>query len=130
MDSVMPSLSGVSVSAAGGGMNLYSFFRILSLKNWFSLKCCVERDKSVLLQCQWHGQSTYEFDREASVFIGVLLDPQILEVAQRSLVSVVLSMVVEQAVSHQGDRPEVGNGLHNVPALFVDRLEGSLRLTL
>ena len=84
----------------------------------------------MLLQCQWHGQSTYEFDREASVFIGVLLDPQILEVAQRSLVSVVLSMVVEQAVSHQGDRPEVGNGLHNVPALFVDRLEGSLRLTL
>lgn len=84
----------------------------------------------MLFQCQWHGESTYEFDREASVFIGVLLDPQILEVAQSGLVSVMLSMVVEQAVAHQSDRPEVGDGLYDVPALFVDRLESGLRLAL
>jgi hypothetical protein len=39
MESVMPSASGVSPAAAGGAIYLYSFFKTLSLKYGFSLKC-------------------------------------------------------------------------------------------
>lgn len=38
IDSTMPSASGVSLAAAGGGKYLYSFFNTLSVKCGFSLK--------------------------------------------------------------------------------------------
>jgi hypothetical protein len=71
---------------------------------------------------------TNKFNGIASGFLGVTLDPEVLEVGQRELVYGVLGMELEKAVVQQGDRPEFFDTLQHLPAFLVDGNEFLLRL--
>jgi len=101
IESVMPFSSALSLSD-GVGTRLYSFFKILSEKNWFSLKCYIPRVQYIqqlLNHSKKKGKkekkvaTTHKFDGETSVFFSIFLDPYILEVAKGSLVCIVLNVV-------------------------------------
>lgn len=71
----------------------------------------------------------HEFNCEASVFIGVFLDPEILEEVECTLVCVVLGMIGEETVANEGVGPEARNTFDNLPAPFIHRFQSGLGLT-
>lgn len=73
--------------------------------------------------------TAHEFDGEASVLIGVFLNPEILEQVQCSLVCVMLGMICEKTVADESVGPEARDTFNNLPAPFIYRLQSGLSLT-
>ena len=57
------------------------------------------------------------------MFFGVSGNPDILEEAERGLVCVVLCMQADNMVVDERNRPELGDLLHDWPALFEYRVQ-------
>lgn len=73
--------------------------------------------------------TAHEFNCEASVLIGVLLNPEILEEVECTLVRVVLGMIREETVANEGIGPEARDTFNDLPAPFIHRLQSGLSLT-
>jgi len=71
----------------------------------------------------------HEFNCEASVFVGVFLNPEILKKVECTLVRVVLGMIREETVANEGVGPETRDTFNNLPAPFIHGLQSGLSLT-
>jgi hypothetical protein len=128
MASVIPFSSGLSPSELAGGEYLYSFFRTVFVKYWFSLKNCVTGQPGVLTA--FSTSQTYEFHSEASVVCGISGDPYVLEEAEGGLICAVLNVECKKVIIHECNGPEVLYLLHDGPAFLIDWVQSGQGITL
>lgn len=114
----------MSLSAEEAGTYLYSFFKTLSRKNGFSLKCYNAFSQLYKENCA----TTHKLDGETSMFLRILLDPYVLKVAKGSFVRIVLDVTCKSAVVHHSHWPKIGNGFDDLSALFIQWAQVSLSL--
>lgn len=72
--------------------------------------------------------TTHKLDGETSVFLSILLDPYVLEVAKGSFVRIVLDVTCKSAVVHHSHWPKIGNGFDDLTTLFIQWAQVSLSL--
>lgn len=72
--------------------------------------------------------TTHKLDGETSVFLSILLDPYVLEVAEGSFVRTVLNVTCKSAVVQHSYWPKSGNGSGDLSTLFIQWAQVSLSL--
>jgi hypothetical protein len=72
--------------------------------------------------------ATHKLDGETSMFLSILLNPYVLEVAKGSFVCTVLDVTCKSAVVHHSHWPKVGNGFDDISTLFIKWAQVSLSL--
>lgn len=74
--------------------------------------------------------TTHKLDGETSMFLRILLDPYVLEVAKGCFVRTVLNVTRKSAVVHHSHWPKIGNGFDDLSTLFIKWAQVGLSLAL